>query len=114
MSEKRKKYDREFREGAVRIVEETKGLQRNNPSFRVSCCHHGGMSVVEGLEASLAAKFSVVFPHLDERQRRLVMRAEARAIGHGVALPPDRGHGVMRLLDLPRSGCGVASRRPRG
>ena len=48
-----------------------KGLQRNNPSFRVSCCHHGGMSVVEGLEASAAAKFSAVFPHLDERQRRL-------------------------------------------
>ena len=41
------------------------------------------MSVVEGLEASLAAKFSVVFPHLDERQRRLVLGAEARAIGHG-------------------------------
>ena len=31
-----------------------------------------------------------------------------------MALPPDRGHGVMRLLDLPRSGCSVASRRPRG
>ena len=29
------------------------------------------MSVVEGLEASAAAKFSAVFPHLDERQRRL-------------------------------------------
>src|ERR1700757_5067773 len=41
------------------------------------------MSVAEGFEASLAAKFSVVFPHLDERQRRLVMGAEARAIGHG-------------------------------
>jgi hypothetical protein len=31
----------------------------------------------------LAAKFGVVFPHLDERQRRLVMGAEARALGHG-------------------------------
>jgi hypothetical protein len=41
------------------------------------------MSVVEGLEASLAAKFGAVFPHLDERQRRLVMGAEARSIGHG-------------------------------
>jgi transposase len=31
----------------------------------------------------LAAKFAVVFPHLDERQRRLLMGAEARALGHG-------------------------------
>jgi hypothetical protein len=31
----------------------------------------------------LAAKFAVIFPHLDERQRRLVMAAEARALGHG-------------------------------
>ncbi|HEY3952684.1 MAG TPA: ISAzo13 family transposase [Streptosporangiaceae bacterium] len=31
----------------------------------------------------LAAKFGVIFPHLDERQRRLLMGAEARALGHG-------------------------------
>src|SRR5215467_14290031 len=31
----------------------------------------------------LAAKFAVIFPHLDERQRRLLMGAEARALGHG-------------------------------
>jgi hypothetical protein len=31
----------------------------------------------------LAAKFQVLFPHLDERQRRLLMGAEARALGHG-------------------------------
>src|SRR6516225_6389452 len=31
----------------------------------------------------LAAKFGAVFPHLDERQRRLLMGAEARALGHG-------------------------------
>lgn len=37
----------------------------------------------EGIEASLAAKFEVIFPHLDERQRRLLMGAEARVIGHG-------------------------------
>jgi Rhodopirellula transposase DDE domain len=32
---------------------------------------------------ALAAKFEVIFPHLDERQRRLLMGAEARALGHG-------------------------------
>ena len=34
-------------------------------------------------EESLAAKFAALFPHLDERQRRLVMAAEARVLGHG-------------------------------
>src|SRR6516225_819081 len=31
----------------------------------------------------LAAKFGVILPHLDERQRRLLLGAEARALGHG-------------------------------
>jgi hypothetical protein len=31
----------------------------------------------------LAAKFQAIFPHLDERQRRLLMGAEARALGRG-------------------------------
>src|SRR6202007_651846 len=31
----------------------------------------------------LAAKCAVICPHLDERQRRLLMGAEARALGHG-------------------------------
>jgi transposase len=31
----------------------------------------------------LAAKFEVILPHLDERQRRLVLGAEARVLGHG-------------------------------
>ena len=31
----------------------------------------------------LAAKFAVLLPHLDERQRRLLLAAEARALGHG-------------------------------
>jgi transposase len=34
-------------------------------------------------EGLLAAKFSAILPHLDERQRRLLMGAEARALGHG-------------------------------
>ncbi|MGW5276087.1 ISAzo13 family transposase [Streptomyces sp. NPDC004044] len=41
------------------------------------------MGVVEGAAASLAAKFEAVLPHLDERQRRLVLGAEARVLGHG-------------------------------
>jgi hypothetical protein len=41
------------------------------------------MAVPVDAEESLAAKFGAVFPHLDERQRRLVMGAEARVLGHG-------------------------------
>ncbi len=41
------------------------------------------MRVVEGFEESLAAKFTVLFPHLDERRRRLRLGAEARVLGHG-------------------------------
>ena len=41
------------------------------------------MGVVEVTREMLAAKFESVFPHLDERQRRLLMGAEARALGHG-------------------------------
>ena len=41
------------------------------------------MAIAVDVEDALAAKFGVVFPHLDERQRRLVAGAEARALGHG-------------------------------
>jgi hypothetical protein len=41
------------------------------------------MRVAEGFEESLAARLGVLFPHLDERQRRLLLGAEARALGHG-------------------------------
>jgi hypothetical protein len=41
------------------------------------------MAIPEGTEALLAAKFEVLFPHLDERQRRLAAGAEARSLGHG-------------------------------
>ncbi|MFJ9445908.1 ISAzo13 family transposase [Kitasatospora sp. NPDC101235] len=34
-------------------------------------------------QAALAGKFEAIWPHLDERQRRLLLGAEARSIGHG-------------------------------
>src|SRR5271155_2372811 len=42
----------------------------------------------------LAAKFAAIFPHLDERQRRLLMGAEARALGHGGIRMVARAAGV--------------------
>ena len=41
------------------------------------------MRVAEDTETALAAKFAALLPHLDERQRRLTVAAEARSIGHG-------------------------------
>ena len=42
----------------------------------------------------LAAKFGMIWPHLDERQRRLLLGAEARALGHGGMRLVARGAGV--------------------
>ena len=52
------------------------------------------MGVEEETGRVLAAKFAVIFPHLDERQRRLVMGAEARALGHGGIRAVARAAGV--------------------
>src|SRR5260370_7985515 len=41
------------------------------------------MGVDVDAEESLAAKFGAVFPHREERQRRLLMGAEARVLGQG-------------------------------
>ena len=43
-------------------------------------CVMGDLTVTREM---LAAKFGAIFPHLDERQRRLLLGAEARALGHG-------------------------------
>src|SRR5690348_5959620 len=42
----------------------------------------------------LAAKLGAIFPHLDERQRRLLLGAEARALGHGGIRAVGRAAGV--------------------
>ncbi|MET7787919.1 ISAzo13 family transposase [Streptomyces sp900116325] len=41
------------------------------------------MRIPDETRDQLAVKFAVLFPHLDERQRRLLMGAEARGLGHG-------------------------------
>jgi transposase len=41
------------------------------------------MAITGETVRALAAKFGVIFPHLDERQRRLLMGAEARTLGYG-------------------------------
>lgn len=41
------------------------------------------MAIPEKILAVLDAKFTAVLPHLDERQDRLYLAAEAEALGHG-------------------------------
>ncbi|MFE2942941.1 ISAzo13 family transposase [Streptomyces sp. NPDC059255] len=53
------------------------------------------MGSVEGIEAVLAAKFEMLLPHLDERQRRLAIGAEARSLGHGGIRLVARAAGVQ-------------------
>ena len=47
-------------------------------------------------EQVLAAKFDALLPHLDERQRRLVLGAEARWLGHGGIELVARASGISR------------------
>jgi len=53
--------------------------------------------VMEIDERVLAAKFEAVLPHLDERQRRLVLAAEARSLGHGGISLVARASGTSRV-----------------
>src|SRR3954452_25387235 len=41
------------------------------------------MGIAGESREQVAVKFAVLFPHLDERQQRLLMGAEARILGHG-------------------------------
>src|SRR5207245_7750669 len=52
------------------------------------------MGEVTVTQEMLAAKYGSIFPHLDERQRRLLMGAEARALGHGGIRAVARAAGV--------------------
>ena len=61
-----------------------------------------GMGVAGRSETVLAVKFAEVLPHLDERQRRLVLGAEARALGHGGIGLVARAAGVS--VDLVSAG----------
>jgi transposase len=55
------------------------------------------MAVGMEAEESLRAKFSALLPHLDERQQRLYLGSEARALGHGGVAAVARAAGVSRV-----------------
>jgi hypothetical protein len=80
------------------------------------------MAVMEETVRELAAKFQTILPHLDERQRRLLLGAEARALGHGgiraVALAADVREATVSLgvdeLDAGTEPLGRVRRRGGG
>jgi hypothetical protein len=74
-------------------------------------------------EAVIAQKFADLWPHLNERQRRLVVGAEAKAMGRGGVTMAARAAGISRptvqkaLVELAESPEAIAparSRRPGG
>ena len=61
---------------------------------------------MEVTEEALAAMFAVLSPHLDERQRRLLAGAQARALGRGGVTTVARASGLSRStvrIGTPRS-----------
>ena len=54
------------------------------------------MAIAADVESVLRAKFDSVLPHLDERAARLVLAAEARALGHGGVAAVARASGASR------------------
>ena len=73
------------------------------------------MGAMEETRQVLAAKFQVIFPHLDERQRRLLMGAEARALGHGGIRLVARAAGVREAtvsLGVDELDCGADAAGP--
>src|ERR1700720_3412096 len=79
------------------------------------------MGAMEETRQVVAAKFQAIFPHLDERQRRLLMGAEGRSLGHGGIRLVARAAGVREAtvslgVDELDSGAGPLGRvrRPGG
>ena len=71
------------------------------------------MAVPVDAEESLAGKFEAIFPHLDERQRRLLLGAEARAAGPWRVRAVAGGRGPRRRCRWGwRAGVGGLSRGP--
>src|SRR3954454_9171838 len=81
------------------------------------------MAVPEGIHDQLAVRCAVLLPHLNERQRRLMLATEARLLGHGGVRAVARAAGVSEttvrngVAELGQGGDAVSegrARRPGG
>src|SRR6476646_9332335 len=82
----------------------TRGAPINNRVILDSVHHHVVMAIDADVVASLRAKFDAVLPHLDERQQRLVMAADARSLGHGGIAAVAGATGAVAVADLTGRG----------
>src|SRR3954471_13173559 len=73
----------------------------NNRSILDSVGHDVVVAVQADVVESLRAKFAAVLPHLDERQQRLVLAGEARALGHGGIAAVAQASGASRSRGSP-------------
>ena len=77
------------------------------------------MAILGEVHDQLAARFAVLLPHLNERQRRLALAAEARLLGHGGVRAVARVAGVSEttvrrgVFDLEGGGEPFPGRRVR-
>jgi hypothetical protein len=71
--------------GGVRLVlgDHHSEAVRNQPVASGASARWSGMAITEAILSQLDCRFSVLLPHLNERQRRLAVAAEARLLGHG-------------------------------
>jgi transposase len=78
------------------------------------------MAIAGESREQVAVKFAVLFPHLDERQQRLLMGAEARILGHGgvrvVARAAGKSEATVRkgVDELEAGGAPLGRVRRRG
>jgi hypothetical protein len=56
---------------------------KEQPVALIGQARCSGMSFADDVLHQLALRFQVVLPHLNERQRRLMLAQEARLLGHG-------------------------------
>src|SRR5690625_422846 len=75
---------------------------------------NGGVAITEETRQRLADTFEAILPHLDERQRRLLMGAEARALGHGGIRAVARAAGVREATVSAGAGELRAGAQPLG
>src|SRR3954462_1961057 len=60
-----------------------KGARRNRVGFRARRIYRCGMASEGQPDESVARRYAVLRPYLDERQRRLLLGAEAAELGRG-------------------------------
>jgi hypothetical protein len=71
------------RERAMKGFRTAGGLVKNQHVASRSLPRWCGMRIPSEVRDQLALRFEVLFPHLDERQRRLALATEARLLGRG-------------------------------